>query len=70
MSLLMALRICKFYDLDLHQMIAMLSDEELERPEFSVSDARAKRARWKAKKQAAGKEAKIVDMSKDRGATR
>jgi hypothetical protein len=67
MSFLMALRICKFYNLDLHQLIAMLSDEELARLEFSVSDAQAKRIRWKAEKQAAGKEAKIVDMSKSKG---
>ena len=36
LSLLMALRVCNFYQLDLHEFISMLSDEELQRQDYSV----------------------------------
>lgn len=36
LSFLMALKLCKFYQLDLHEFISMLSDEELLRQDYSV----------------------------------
>lgn len=48
LSFLMALRICAFYRLDLHEFISMLSDEELDRPDYSVIRAQEKRERKKA----------------------
>ncbi|MGH9877734.1 MAG: hypothetical protein ACRD5H_08855, partial [Nitrososphaerales archaeon] len=48
MSFLMALRLCQFYKLDLHEFISMLSDEELGRNDFSVIKAKEKRERKKA----------------------
>ena len=36
LSLLMALRVCNFYQLDLHEFVSMLSDEELQRQDYSV----------------------------------
>jgi transcriptional regulator with XRE-family HTH domain len=48
LSFLMALRICQFYQLDLHEFISMLSDEELGRNDFSVMKAIEKRERKKA----------------------
>lgn len=49
LSFLMALRICRFYKMDLHEFIAVLSDEELGRNDFSVIKAREKEKekKWK-----------------------
>lgn len=58
LSLLMALRICQFYKLDLHEFISMLSDEELGRNELSVIKAKEKRERKKAELL----KAKVIDI--------
>jgi hypothetical protein len=54
----MALRICRFYQLDLHEFISMLSDEELSRTDFSVIKAKEKIER----KKAAASKAKGIDI--------
>lgn len=61
MSFLMALRLCQFYKLDLHEFISMLSDEELGRNDFSVIKAQEKRERKKAE----ASKAKIIDIKKE-----
>lgn len=48
LSFLMALRICKFYKIDLQDFVSMLSVEELNRNEFSIAKALEKRERKKA----------------------
>ena len=48
LSFLMALRLCRFYKLDLHDFISMLSDEELERNDLSVIKAQQRRGKKKA----------------------
>lgn len=48
LSFLMALRICQFYKMDLHELVSMLSDEELGRNELSIIKAFEKRERKKA----------------------
>ena len=58
LSFLMALRICQFYKIDLHEFISMLSDEELGRDELSISKAFEKRERKKAELL----KAKVIDM--------
>lgn len=58
LSFLMALKICRFYKMDLHEFISMLSDEELERNDFSVIKAREKRE----KKKAEALKAKVIDI--------
>lgn len=58
LSFLMALKLFQFYKLDLHEFISMLSDEELERNDFSVIKAREKRE----KKIAEAKKAKVIDI--------
>lgn len=58
LSFLMALRICQFYQLDLHEFVSMLSDEELGRSELSISKALEKRQR----KQAERLKAKVIDI--------
>jgi hypothetical protein len=58
LSFLMALRICQFYKLDLHEFISMLSDEELNRRDYSVIQAQLKRERKKAEQAMA----KIIDI--------
>ena len=58
LSFLMALRICQFYKIDLHEFVSMLSDEELGRSELSISKALQKRER----KKAALLKAKVIDM--------
>jgi transcriptional regulator with XRE-family HTH domain len=58
LSFLMALRICAFYKLDLHEFISMLSDEELSRQDYSVIQAMLKRERKKAEEA----KAKIIDI--------
>lgn len=58
LSFLMALRLCRFYKLDLHEFISMLSDDELGRRDVSVIRAQQQRERKKA--QAA--KAKVIDI--------
>lgn len=58
MSFLMALRICQFYKIDLHEFVAMLSDEELDRTEISITKAQEKTERKKAEQL----EAKVIDI--------
>ncbi len=43
LSFLMALKLCKFYKLDVHEFISMLSDTEMERQDMAVLRAREKR---------------------------
>jgi hypothetical protein len=59
LSFLMALRLCKFYRLDLHEFISMLSDAELERQDYSVIRVQLQRARKKAEVL----EAKVIDIT-------
>lgn len=58
LSFLMALRICRFYKMDLHEFIATLSDEELGRKDFSVIKAREKRERKKVE----ALKARVIDI--------
>jgi transcriptional regulator with XRE-family HTH domain len=58
LSFLMALRICQFYKMDLHEFIAMLGDEELGRNELSILRAKEKRERKKAELL----KAKVIDI--------
>ena len=58
LSFLMALRICQFYKMDLHEFVSMLSDEELGRSELSISNALEKRERKKAE----ALKAKVIDI--------
>lgn len=58
LSFLMALRICKFYALDLHEFVSMLSDEELGRSERSIIKVLAQRE----KKKAEALKAKVIDI--------
>ena len=36
LSFLMALRLCQFYDIDIHEFISMLADHELDRPDLTT----------------------------------
>lgn len=58
LSFLMALRVCQFYKLDLHEFISMLSDQELDRQDFSV--IRVQQQREKKKAEAA--KARVIDI--------
>ena len=58
LSFLMALRLCKFYKLDLHEFISCLSDEELGRNDLSVTRVQQQRERKKAE----AKKAKVIDI--------
>jgi len=58
LSLLMALRVCNFYQLDLHEFVSMLSDEELQWQDYSV--IRVLKQRERKKLEAA--QAKIIDI--------
>ena len=58
LSFLMALRICQFYKLDLHEFVSMLSDEELGRNELPIIKALEKRERKKAELL----KAKVIDI--------
>ena len=58
LSFLMALRICQFYKMDLHEFISMLSDEELGRNELSIMKALEKTERKKAE----ALKAKVIDI--------
>ena len=58
LSFLMALRICQFYNIDLHEFVSMLSDEELDRHELSITRVLQQRERKKAELL----KAKVIDM--------
>ena len=58
LSFLMALRLCQFYKLDIHDFISMLSDEELGRNDLSVIRAKQQRDR----KIAEAAKAKVIDL--------
>ena len=61
LSLLMALRLCQFYRLDLHEFISMLSDEELARKDLSGIKAMMQRERKKVE----AAKAKVIDIKTD-----
>jgi transcriptional regulator with XRE-family HTH domain len=58
LSFLMALKLCQFYKLDLHEFISMLSDEELARQDYSVIRVQQQRERKKAE----AAKAKVIDI--------
>jgi hypothetical protein len=58
LSFLMALRICQFYKLDLHEFVSMLSDQELDRQDFATIQAQLKRE----KKKAEVAKARVIDI--------
>ena len=58
LSFLMALRVCQFYKLDLHDFISMISDEELNRQDYAVIQAQLKRERKKAE----AAKARVIDI--------
>jgi len=58
LSLLMALRVCQFYKLDLHEFVSMLSDEELKRQDYAVIRVQQQRERKKAE----AAKAKVIDI--------
>jgi hypothetical protein len=58
LSFLMALRVCQFYKLDLHEFISMLSDQELNRQDFAAIQAQLKRE----KKKAEAAKARVIDI--------
>ena len=58
LSFLMALRICQFYKLDLHEFISMLSNQELDRQDFATIQAQLKRE----KKKAEAAKARVIDI--------
>jgi DNA-binding XRE family transcriptional regulator len=62
LSFLMALKICKFYKIDIHDFIVMLSNGELERRDQSVIKVQEKRDRKKAE----AEKAKIIDLATGR----
>ena len=62
LSFLMALRICQFYKMDLHEFISMLSDEELGRNELSIIKAQEKRERKKAE----ALKARVIDIKTEK----
>jgi transcriptional regulator with XRE-family HTH domain len=62
LSFLMALRICQFYKMDLHEFISILSDEELGRNELPIIKALEKRERKKAE----ALKAKVIDIKTEK----
>lgn len=66
LSFLMALRLCHFYGLDIHELISMVGEQELNRKDFSVLRAQEKRDR----KQAEALQAKVIDIKTDKAAPR
>ena len=58
LSFLMALRVCQFYKLDLHEFISMLSNQELDRQDFATIQAQLKRE----KKKAEAAKARVIDI--------
>ena len=65
-TLLMALRICRFYKLDLHGFISMLSEEELGRHDLSVTRVLKQRE----KKREEAKKAKVIDIKTEQAVPR
>ena len=61
LSFLMALRLCRFYGLDIHEFIALMGEAALGRPEIVIQRQRDRLARLKAEK-----EAKVVEMKNKR----
>ena len=64
LSFLMALRLCHFYGLDIHELISMIGEQELNRKDLSVLRAQEKRER----KQAEASQAKVIDIKTDKAA--
>lgn len=62
LSFLMALRLCHFYGLDIHELISMIGEQELSRKDFSVLRAQEKRDR----KRAEALQAKVIDIKTDK----
>ncbi len=60
LSFLTALRICQFYDLDIHDFIAMIDDNELARKDISVIKVLIKRE--KKEKELEALKAKIINI--------
>lgn len=60
LSFLMALRICQFYKLDIHEFISRLSEEELDRPDRSVLRQWEKIEKRKKEKQEQQKIGKVI----------
>jgi DNA-binding XRE family transcriptional regulator len=58
LSFVMALKLCRFYGLDIHEFIAMLSDEELDRKDFAGIRVQKQRER----KQAELAQAKVIGI--------
>lgn len=58
LSFLMALRVCQFYKLDLHEFISMLSDQEINRQDYAAIQAQLKRE----KKKAEAARARVIDI--------
>lgn len=58
LSFLMALRVCQFYKLDLHEFISLLSDQEIDRQDFASIQAQIKRE----KKKAEAAKARVIDI--------
>jgi transcriptional regulator with XRE-family HTH domain len=48
LSFIMALRLCRFYQMDIHELISLIDDNELERRDLSIIKMEAKRAKKKA----------------------
>jgi len=64
LSFLMALRICRFYGLDIHEFISMIGEEELNRKDFAVLRAQER----KEKKKAEALQARVIDIRSDKTA--
>jgi len=62
LSFLMALRLCAFYDMDIHEFISVLSDEELARKDLSGIKALQQRARKKEE----ASQAKVIDIKSEK----
>lgn len=59
LSFLMALRICRFYQLDIHEFVSMLGDQELQRADRSIIKQQEKIERKKAE----ALRATVIDIS-------
>lgn len=66
LTLLAALRICRFYKLDLHDFISMLSDQELDRNDLSITRVLKQRER----KREEAKKAKVIDIKSEQAVPR
>ena len=58
LSFLMALRVCQFYGIDMHEFVSMLSEEELARQDYAVIRVQQQRERKKAE----AARAKVIDI--------